>query len=363
MTTPKQIIDTHLSGIVGQEFSVERVANSVASACNGEEMTSGLFTGAGGSGKSKLARAYGKALAEETGADYLYFASPADFRAKGEAYSSLITCLLESEKFVVVVDEAHLFDDAKTMQTRRVRNAIHNALDKEREKSGLPVRFDDEITFNFNRKKGAFILATNFPHKLDRSGAFQSRFDKFTMGDYTVKQLKEICKRMAKAAGLTISAGDCEMIAKTGRGTARPMEHIIGECQVIAGANGSKEMSTDQILRALIITKQYPRGLTDTEVKIMCRLDGASFTQTQLSGRFPALEMPELRRSLAYLQDVPNLKDDDESTQHFIGLSTGHALQLTDTGRRYLQTIAKAGFPVPAEYSAPAKGSKVEAKA
>lgn len=361
MKTDIDSIKKHFAHIVGQEAAIERLVNAVASAKNGGPMQSPLLEAEAGGGKTALIKAYGEALREEAGADYFYFASPAEFRAKGGNYSDFVNTIMDSPKYAIAIDEAHLLEDAKTMQTRKIKAFIMKALD--RNQQGGPIRFDDEICPHFSPEKGAFILGTNFPHKLDKSGAFQSRCHRIKLDSYSVPQLKKILRLMLKQRGLTTDDKNLDMIAKCGRGTARPMEKIVDELAIIASATGSNSFDRDQIVRALIVTKMYPRGITPEEIKIMTVCDGADkLTRVRISNMMPSVEKTVLNNSIGYLQNVPDLKEDGAETFKPF-LMDSHGLVTTDLGRRYLRECAKAGFAVSDAYHVKDKDEPTEAKA
>ncbi len=320
--------------VVGQDIAKIRLTESVLSARNDGEMLSPLITAEAGVGKSKIAKAYIEAL-EADGTDVLVFDSPEEFRSKGEAFSSLLTLLMDSPKYAIFIDEAHKLNYKPTVQSDKVKAFLMKALDKGN--SNKTIRLDDEITVSFNRSKGSIVLATNFPEILDKSGALQSRCDHIRLDNYTPDQLVEILQNMLKGEGFqSANEATLGMIARCGRGTARPMEKIIGQLKITNMSHGGskKTINREDVIHALKLSKMFPRGLNAGEIEILNKCVRPLRDNTLLA-ILPNMETQALKKSKGYLMGECEF-----------AVQSSQGFQTTDKGRRYLEGIKKEGFTV-----------------
>lgn len=324
------------SSIVGQNIPVELLSESIESGARDKEMLSPLLIGQAGKGKSKLADAYCDAM-EEIGCDVLRFRTPAECRSKGGNFSSFLQCVMESPKYCIFFDEAHEMNGAPgqsvTVQLAMIRQFLMKALDKQN--NGRSIRLNDETVVDFNRKRGSIVLATNFPHLLDRSGAFQSRCDTIVLDDYTYEETVQILHVMMEKAGFKAACDKTiEMIAKCGRGTARPLEKIVDQMRITSNAHGGKNtINRDDVKNALKLKKIYPLGLEPWEINILT-LTQLAMRDNVLKAIMPNIEKATFDKSKGYLMGKGLLAQ------------TTAGIQRTDKGERYLKDIAKDGFAV-----------------
>ena len=323
--------------VVGQETAKVRLSQSIASAVNGGEMNSPLLTAEAGVGKSHLARAAIQGY-KDAGFDTLTFNSPAEFREKGEAFSSFISLLMDSPKYAIFIDEAHEINgsqgQAATVQLAKVRSFLMKALDKGNE--GREIRLDSELVVNFSRKKGSIILATNFPHMLDKSGAFQSRCDHIPLDLYNENELIQILQGMLVKEGFqTANENTLAMIARCGRGTARPLEKIVGQLKIQLSAEGKKKhtINREDVISALKLSKMFPRGIKGWEIDVIKLCHGRALRDGHITSLLPHVEPEALRKSKGYLIEGCKLMQ-----------ATTHGIMTTTLGSRYVDTLKNEGF-------------------
>lgn len=318
--------------VIGQTIAKTRMTESILSGQAGKEMLSPLFMGEAGKGKTHIMKATLRAL-EENGFDVLWFNSPEEFRAAGEHYDSFVNLITRSEHFAIGIDEVHLLNHKATIRMDKVKNFLMKALDKNNQNQN--IRFDDNLTVNFDRTKGCFLLGTNFPEQLDKSGAFQSRCDSIVLDDYSENELVDILQFMlTRVKFQPANEGTLKMIARCGRGTARPLEHIVEQLKISANANGGKTtINKDDVLRALKLSKMYPLGVQPWEISILERTRMA-VRDNVLTQMIPNIEPRTYNRGKGYL-----------ISKEFAA-PTPQGLQRTDKGTRYLETIKKEGFKV-----------------
>lgn len=327
------ILDDSFSGIVGQELAVQKIKLAIESASLGDDLTNFLKTAPAGNGKTALARAMQKAYSA-MGYETLWFDSAEDFRVKGEQYDSLIQAIMEpdliGEKGVVVfIDEAHKFRHKATVQLDKVYRFIMAFADGNNK--GKTVRLGDDMTAVVNRKKLAFVLMTNFPSVLDKSGAFQSRFEQIKLDLYSKDELVQILQiQLEKNKLKPANEKTLSLIANTGRGTARPMEKIVEQLRNLATVQGKNTINRDDALQAMRLARVYPNGASVEEIRLLGLAKQPMADKTLLS--ILNMESQTFNASKAFL------------------LGIGYAcharggIVVTDKGSRYLSDITKDGF-------------------
>jgi len=322
--------------IIGQNIAKTRLIESIQSGAKDKEMLSPLLIGEAGKGKSALKNAYLNGM-REIGADVLSFETPAELRSKGAHFSSFIQCIIESPKYCIAFDEAHEINgaagQAATVQLAQVRQFLMKALDKTNQNKA--IRLNDEMVVDFNRARGSILLATNFPHVLDKSGAFQSRCDTIILDDYTDDELVAILQGMLKNAGFQAACDKTlSVIAKCGRGTARPLEKLVDQMKITSNAgDGKKTINRDDVRNALRMTKMYPLGLQAWEVNILKRTQ-LPIRDNVLQSVLPNIEKVTFNKSKGYLLGKG------------LASQTTQGIQRTDKGERYLKEIVSQGFAV-----------------
>ncbi len=326
----------HFDHIKGQNIPKTRLIESIQSGAKGKEMLSPLLLAEAGKGKTALTNAYLDGM-REIGADVLSFQTPAELRSKGGSFSSFIQCIMESPKYCISFDEAHEINgsagQAPTVQLAQIRQFLMKALDKTNQNKA--IRLNDEMVVDFNRTRGSIILATNFPHLLDKSGAFQSRCDTIILDDYTDDELVEILQGMLRNAGFQAACDQTlKLISKCGRGTARPLEKIIDQLRITANANdGKKTINRDDVKTALKMCKYYPLGLQDWEVNILKRTQ-LPIRDNVLQSILPNVEKATFNKCKGYLIGKG------------LAVQTTQGIQRSDKGERYLKEVKAAGFNV-----------------
>lgn len=331
------------SPIIGMNEQKTQLIESCMSGYNGGEFVSPYIEAEAGMGKTRLMQAYADAL--EIVGLYVLILQPNEFRKSGDAgWTQLINCLCERRtRYAVLIDEMHeLFQAAATVQCKKIASFLLKALDGNFH--GGSVQLGDNIVANFNRKDCVIVGATNYPGRVPE--AIKSRAARMILPEYSVEDLRKILVMMIKSSGLTIDEKESKMIAKCGRGTARPMEKIVRQLGItLSSAQGDrKKVNRDDVLHALRQLQMYPRGLDRNEVLILQRCRTSPVADRIMQQMFPGMDVPALRRSRAYLmQETEGING--EPDQPLLGPVTG-GVQTTPKGNRYLAEIQKTGFAI-----------------
>jgi Holliday junction resolvasome RuvABC ATP-dependent DNA helicase subunit len=288
------------NSVVGQDEAKQLLSLSIQSGINNGRMLSPLIEAPAGVGKTKISDAYIQALADE-GIPTLRYSSPEEFRSEGEAYDQFVHTICNEQKYAIFIDEIHLIDNRKTVRMERIKAFLMKALDKEN--NGKPIRFDEDNIVYFDRSRGSIVLATNFPHKLDSSGAFQSRCDSIRLKTYSEDELIDILQQMLADSGMhPANPETLRAIAQTGRGTARPMKNIIDQIGLQFQAQGieKKTINKKDVFQALKMCRIYPMGITPNELLIMdfCK---TPYKDNVVTARFPHFDTQTFRNSKSYL--------------------------------------------------------------
>lgn len=323
---------------IGQGRAKTLLSQSIASAINGGLTLWPLLSQQAGGGKSHFARLYVEALRDQAEFEALFFNSPEEFRGEGEAWESLTNMIKEASlgarRVVIFIDEYHLIHNRPTVRMERLHALLMKAADKGNQGKALPWEGETVV---LDRSKICFVLATNFPHQIDKSGAFQSRFDHIALEDYNVEELTGILQIMLQNAGFQpASEKTLSMIAKCGRGTARPMEKIIDRLKMAHNASGKATMTINRedVISALHTSKMYPHGLQSWEVRLLDFCKANPRIDQVIKATMPHVEGKALSKGKGFL------------IEREFAVQTRSGFQTTTRGVQYLDEIVKAGFPV-----------------
>lgn len=318
---------------IGQSHAIQLLSQSIASGINGGEMFSPLVVAEAGGGKTHLMQRKIQAL-KEAGLKTLFFSSPEEFRERSSNYDSFVELITGSDPFAIAIDELHMIHHRKTVQLDKIWAFLMKALDRTNE--GRMIRFDAETSTTFSRKRGCFILGTNFPEKLDSSGAFQSRCDIIKLDPYSVDELVQILQVMLQKEGFqAANENTLKQIARCGRGTARPMASLISQLKMGRSASGEtrKTINREDVFEALKLSKMFPRGLRNNEIKLL-KLCNMPLRDNVILATLPDMEKDTLSKSKGFLIGQ--------------GFATPlpSGLQTSILGKTYLEQSRKEGFVI-----------------
>lgn len=304
---------------------------------HGHEANPVLIIGRSGLGKSEFAAAIA-AIYESMGWRVIHLGCPSELL--GSAFTLACDYIRNGGKVVFVIDEAHRLKTIHRVQLQRFFTfmMLHNDETYRRERRSISIN-DGEIGVDVTDwKRLSFVLATNFPAKLEEgkgSESFRGRHLVIALDDYSTNGIHEILAKMIRQKDLRVHESTINLIADCARGTARPLQQITNELGMMASARGGKPtLNREEVIHAIKLAKLYPNGLTATEVGILGYCEKTSQKQTVLATLFPNVESSEFRNSISWLQGRKYLKGD-------------HGFSVTEMGIAYLNAIAKHGFPTP----------------
>jgi Holliday junction resolvasome RuvABC ATP-dependent DNA helicase subunit len=327
----------YFENVIGQDLAKASLTDSIRSGLKGGPMLSPLITGEAGNGKTHLAAAYCDAM-EAEGVRVLRYV-PRELRL-GEGLDDILEAFQSGEKYVLWIDEMHELKGstgaAATVTLNLIYNMIMRMLDGTNH--GKIININSNTSIVFDPTKGSIVGTTNFPDRLDKSGAFQSRFDKLELDLYDEKELVDILKMMLSQKGFHhLNDKTLGMIARCGRGTGRPLEQIVKSLAIAHTASGKKQktINAKEVLDALRRNRIYPKGLQEHEVEMMAYARDRTMQNRTFKSRMPKLETPTLCKSVGFLLSLDFFYD------------TGRGMETTDYGKRFLEAIVEDGFEVP----------------
>ncbi len=323
-------IVTALDSIIGQAIGVERLKSAVLAAIEGREVSNYLIKGEAGLGKTALANALLADIGNFSPWETIRISDPDEVRIKNDNWSALLDAITDTSRRVLVyIDECHKLNTGGTVQIRKLRSLIMKFADGNN--TGSYIQIDDDTALHVDRSRLAFVLSTNFPDKLDTSGAFQSRFSHIELDHYNISELVSILQVMLKKAGFRAAdETTLSLVAKCGRGTARPMEKLVEELRSFVTKD---TINKDDVKSALRRCKLYPDGFNQPEIELLTRISQPMKDNVLLSA-FPNMETTTLRRAKGHM------------------MALGYANQITggfhrtDKGSAYLKACAAQGFAV-----------------
>lgn len=327
---PEITTDIHpaFQSIIGQTTAKSSLSMSIAGVGVGNELIQPLFLGPAGVGKTEIADAYGKAIANELNCPFIEIGTPKDIRNVDE-FNPIFEQIIDSDSFVIRIDECHEIEPSKVSHGKLIQ-WLRKGTDRQNE--GKAVQIADRVYIP-NRKKKVIILATNHPEKMD--AAIVSRFSKIDLALYNAREIRQIAENLFQKNGL-VPENDTVLnrISAVGRGTARPIVSLMNDYLIsLAKLNGDNVVTVEMLMLSLKNSGLFPSGLDVNEVSLLSLLcERGSRTKQQALAFIPNL-IGNYNKSIAYLQ---NWK--------FVEISSTGALSLTPLGRKYIKSLKEHGF-------------------
>lgn len=333
-------VSTPFAGLVGQSSAKKRRVAAWSAYALGENPESAFFRGAAGLGKTAMMKAdiqAAKIAAEIRGeiAEPKYFDSAGSLRRNGEEFSIFMGDALDAKSgaLFVYLDEMHeLFPS--TVQSAKIVQMVKGLTDSQRG-DVRRVSFGDEGDVTRHASQVAFVCGTNFPHKVKDYDAIVSRLGGIDLDLYTTAELCEIASLLAKKSGLTINEETLAMMARCGRGTARPVEKMIASAKREAVILGKSTLNRAEIVGIMRDLSLYPRGLARHEIIMLAMSEKDGYIKKQTIATALAIENATVADSLAFLQGTG-----------FVHIQ-GSQYTITKEGRDYLASIHAAKFVIP----------------
>lgn len=326
--------------LVGQNRLIaNRILAHGAYAMGSDAPTSLCVTGAAGLGKTALlkadlaARAAAVEIRTGRAGETLFLRSPQDIRLAGDAYFAFVEHVQNGDG--QCIDELHEVDISATVQSRKVKAILKGLLDNGQGPI-RHVRLDDDTTISRPISEIYFGAGTNFPEKLRDGAAIISRFGgETTLELYSPDDLAKILLMMAEGAGLRIAENTIALIARCGRGTARPLESIIAHLSRVAITAGKATINRAEALEAMRALALFPLGASEREIGILLASRNAGIPVRMIPIRW-AIEPKAAGLSVAFLASLGFI-------QIRAGVST-----LTAKGDAYLEQLKAEKFTLPA---------------
>lgn len=334
----KEIADAY-KNIIGQSAIVQKRILSHSAFVNGcDASVSVLFTGEAGLGKSRLLEAEKQARATAVRLRYerepwVYaIRSPQEVRLAGPSFAEFIQACNDGDG--VIMDELHEVDLTSTVQLKKVKKILKDLMDGNQGDTRRCV-IDDNCRITRDSADIFFAAGTNYPQQIKDGSAIISRFGGETPLElYKEDELTQILLLMAEGKGLRIHEDTIALIARCGRGTARPMEHIVKHLDQVAAVSGKRTINRAETLEAMKLLGLFPFGLTKREVSIMIRSGGAGVRLRDLPTHY-AVEQKAVQQSLSFL-----------CAHGFISLRNG-LCEVSPRGTAYLGQLSKEKFSIP----------------
>lgn len=323
-------------GVIGQsEIVKNRIVEHTAYAMGSNDNISVLYGGEAGLGKSRLllaekaARAASVKIRHNRAAWVDSVRSPQEIRIASVPFKNFLKTCAEGDG--MIVDEFHEIALQSTVQLKMVQKMIKDLLDCNQGHTRRSV-LSENLIITRDAQDIFFAVGTNFVSKIPDGAAIVSRFGGATvLSLYTEDQLAEIALSVAKEKGVRIHPDTISLIAKCGRGTARPMKHIIKYLKQLSIVEGKETVNRAEVLEAMRAKGFFPFGLTRREVNFLLKSQNGGVRVRE----FPALfgvEVKETNDSLAFL-----------GVHGFITLRMG-VCEITPKGLDFLSQLKKEKF-------------------
>jgi Holliday junction resolvasome RuvABC ATP-dependent DNA helicase subunit len=333
--------------IIGQEKAKARLIQSAQAFARGGAAINPLFTGLAGLGKTFIIKAYINALeiayairsgAKDIATQSLFYNTPHDFRLLGGEFSTLRESVQNIRPLFLAIDELADFGSQKTVQLATVYSFIKHALGTVTKSINVSygIRWDDELSIQLRKCDFSIIGGTNFPEKLPDGAAMRSRFSEIALELYTQEELNQIAQVMLKAANITTDEKNTMRIAKTGRGTARPLARIVETLAslIISKGKSTRTINREETIECLRLCDLFPLGLNIGDIKLLQVSKDTGNTSTSLALML-GLEKQAIAKSIAFLCNL-----------QFITVTSGK-VKTSTIGNRYITSVKADGFKLP----------------
>ena len=333
-------INSCFASVVGQSQVVaNRVLAHSAYAAGNNSPYSVVFTGAAGLGKTQMLRAEMAARIKATEirfgreASVSMIRSPQEIRLAGEAFFEFVSQVESGDG--VIIDELHEMDSTVTVQLRKLKLILKGLLDNG-QGSMRSVKIDDDTIISRPKHEVFFAAGTNFPEKIKDGAAIISRFGGETpLSLYSESELMLILKQMSEASSLRITDNTLSLLAKCGRGTARPLESVVSYLSKVASVSGKVTINRAEALEAMRALSLFPLGVSKREISILIRSNGQGLPVRMLPVIF-AVEPKAINANVSFL-----------CAMNFLSIRSG-VVNLTPRGAAYLEQLKAEKFTVEA---------------
>lgn len=333
----KKIGDCY-SHLIGQSAAKKRRIAAWSAYVLGENPESAFFRGAAGLGKTAIMKAdfaAAKIAAELRGENIspLYYYSAGELRRNGEEYKGFISDAMDQGGLFVFLDEMHELFPA-TVQSAKIIRIIKGLTDSQ-QGNFRRVSFGDEGDMQKHASQVCFVCGTNFPHTVKDYDAIVSRLGGIDLDLYTTNELCEIASLLAKSSGLIINEDTLAMMARCGRGTARPIEKMIQSAKREAVIMGKKSLNRSDVVNIMRDLSLFPRGLQRHEVLMLRMSESDGYIKRQTVTTALAIETATVSDSIAFLQSAKLI------------CCQGSSFAISKDGRDYLSSLAANKFSIP----------------
>lgn len=326
--------------IIGQSKVVaNRILTHASFAMGSNSPANVLFTGEAGIGKSRLLRAELAARSKATeirynrAANVGFYQTPQEFRLIGDTFFDMVTTLAEGDG--IVCDELHEVQTRPTVQIGKFCSALKQLMDNGKGQNRR-VQLDETTIINRSQEDVFFACGTNYPQTIKDGPAIISRFGGETpLALYNEEELTKILLIMSASAGIHVHESTLGLLAKCGRGTARPLEGIISHLAKIARVENKKTVNRAEALEAMQALSLYPHGISEREISILVNSKGAGMPIRFIPIRY-AIEAKAANLSVSFL-----------AATNFLSVKAGVCL-LTTYGAAYLENLKQDKFHIPA---------------
>jgi Holliday junction resolvasome RuvABC ATP-dependent DNA helicase subunit len=338
----QKTIEGCFAGVIGQPLlKSKRIMDHTAFAMGSNEDHHLFVAGEPGLGKSHFlladlaAHREAVAIRMEREASVEFIPSPQKFRTSGIEFTRFLDHIATGDG--QSIDEIQEADQGGTKQTRMIKLIIKELCDAMQGPLRRVSLDGGDVEITRHHSEVFFSAGSSDPSKLRDFAAITSRLGGVKQLElYTVEQLQELLILKAKERGLRIVPETVGLMAKCGRGTARPLNDMVAHLVAVATISGKWTINRVEALEAMRALSLYPLGLNGTEVAIVCATRNGGIPTRLIPIRWK-LDPKIARDSLSFLLSLG-----------FIGRGSRGDTTLTSKGAAYLDQLKAERFTLPA---------------
>ena len=325
--------------LIGQE-SASLILNAQLEAFERDKKfaASLIVSGAAGIGKSFVSTAFSESLVESKFVDSACILKTGVITelaiTTGETTKQFIEAMRNSAcgiPSVIICDEAQEWKNLGEAMSRIFKNVVFGS--GEGWKGTGTFEFLGE-TIAFDRSYLCFILATNFPEKIQKgnANAVERRFAHIQLVRYKGATMRKLIAPYFRHKGVTFDDSIKKHLEKLNRGTFEALDEIIRKL----GLTENAHLSEAKLLGALPLLKHTLRGFTTLEIKALRWIYEGKEPPTfaNFKKNFPTLDADELLRH-SKAQETKTKGSAELVNTPFLMLGKGHYM-LTQTAKDFI---------------------------
>jgi len=337
-----KLMTERFATIVGMTAAKARITQIILSALVDDYLPPIAIIATKGLGKTKLIMVLLSFIEDILGREVVWFPRGEDLGTRIQFVEKTMIPLFNDRDAVIGIDEVHEWKP-------NVQSFVRSLIEVTAERAPKTVRAIGDSEVTYDPLRNGFVIATNKLEKLD--APLLSRFEQIRLPLYSLGEMEQIVRLIAKKVQIKLSATAVKMIAEANRGTARDVVQWLDNVRSYLNTTGKKELDEKGALEVIKTREVFPQGVNSDELKTLLLLEKAALSIENKGGE---MQLKELAGANGVTSAEQNANETFLRQKQFI--RTRGTRSLTIAGAEYLKTLRKLDF-IP-ELKKAGKGAK-----